>query len=403
MTTQGLEQRLSTLPERSIVYYLLFYQDADGLNLHPLEYLDRLSAITNRPIYSWIDSTMNHGVVGGTLLSINLQIEVVTNLALDVLRGGRADAIPVVTRDLSVDQVDMRQVDRWSISRSRIPPGTALMFRDASPWEQYKVYILASAAFLVLETILIAALLIQISRRRRVETRISGSEAELRTSYDRIRDLGGRLIGAQEAERSRIARELHDDVSQEVALLTMHLNVASSATRKGRRDAEIFVNEALERTHRIANTLHNMSHRLHPAGLRLIGLVPSIHGLLRELRKSHTDIAISFTHEKPPDTIDPDAALCMFRITQEALQNAIKHSGADRIDVHFAGDRTHLRMTFTDNGVGFDVRAVERRGIGLISINERLEPFGGTLTIRSTIGTGTCLDVILPLGIPARD
>lgn len=402
LTTQALEQRLSTLPERSIVYYLLFYQDADGVNLNPLEYLDRLSAVANRPIYSWIDSTMNHGIIGGSLLSIDSQIETLANLALDVLRGGLPDAIPVVTRDLSIDRVDMRQLQRWSISASRIPPGTVQMFREAGAWERYKVYILAGTAFLVLETILIASLLIQASRRRRAETRMSGSEAELRTSYDRIRDLGGRLIVAQEAERSRIARELHDDVSQEVALLTMHLNVASSAARKGRRDAETFVNEALERTHRIANTLHDISHRLHPARLRLIGLVPAINGLLRELRKSDSAIAISFMHENVPDAIDPEAALCMFRITQEALQNVIKHSGADRIEVHLVGDRTQLRMTFTDNGVGFDVRAVERRGIGLISIGERLEPFGGTLTIRSTIGTGTRLEVILPLGTPAK-
>ena len=293
----------------------------------------------------------------------------------------------------------MRQLLRWSINESRIPPGTARLFGDAGAWEHYRMYILAGGAFLVLETILIASLLIQASRRRRAEARMSGSEAELRASYDRIRDLGGRLIVAQEAERARIARELHDDVSQEVAVLTMHLDLVRSATRMGQRNAETLVHEALERTHNIAKTVHDISHRLHPARLRLIGLVPAIEGLLRELPKSDTTIA--FTHDNVPDTLDPDVALCLFRITQEALQNAIKHSGADRIELHLVADRVQLVMTVADNGVGFDVRAVEQRGIGLISIAERLEPFGGTLTIRSTLGTGTRLEVILPLGTPA--
>ena len=205
LSTGELEGRLAMLPERSIALYVLMYQDARGINLDPLDYCARLTNIANRPIYSWTDSTMGRGVIGGALRSANAQIHVTAEHALRILSGEAAGSIPISAPDLYVNQVDWRQLQQWDISTARVPAGTIVLFRDPGPWERYQQYILGAAALIVLQTALIAGLLIQRERRRKAEEEVRRTQAELRGSYERIQDLGGRLIVAQEAERSRIA------------------------------------------------------------------------------------------------------------------------------------------------------------------------------------------------------
>ena len=116
-----------------------------------------------------------------------------------------------------------------------MPAGTLIRFREPSAWDRYKVYILGARRSLLSQTVLIAGLLVQRTRRRQAEEEVRGSEAELRTSYERIRDLASRLLSAQETERSRIARELHDDISQQMALLTIDLELLAASGGPGQR------------------------------------------------------------------------------------------------------------------------------------------------------------------------
>ena len=148
-----------------------------------------------------------------------------------MLRGEPADSIPTSSPSLNVSQVDWRQLRRWGISEARVPAGTLVRFREPSAWDRYRIYILGAVAVLLAQTALIAGLLVQRARRRQAEEQVRGSQAELRTSYERIRDLGARLLNAQETERSRIARELHDDISQQLALLEIDLELLSGAVQ----------------------------------------------------------------------------------------------------------------------------------------------------------------------------
>src|SRR4029079_8316479 len=125
-----------------------------------------------------------------------------------------ADGIPISAPELSVSQVDWRQLQRWHIDETRIPSGTLVLFRRPSAWERHRVSIVPAIAVLLAQTSLIAGLVVQAARRGQAEKRARRSQAEVRTSYERIRDLGRRLLEAQDAERSRVARELHDDISQ---------------------------------------------------------------------------------------------------------------------------------------------------------------------------------------------
>jgi signal transduction histidine kinase len=394
LATRDLEARLAALPAHSIVYYLSVYEDGADEAFTPSEYLKRVAAVANAPTYSWIDTVIDHGIVGGSLLDRNAMMAAVATLGLRVLRGEQAGSIPVSSPNLHVPQVDWRQLRRWSISEARVPAGTIVRFQEMSVWDRYKAYILGALALLVAQTALIAGLLVQRSRRQRAEREARGSQAALRTSYERIRDLGGRLLKAQETERSRIARELHDDISQQMALLQIDLELVGGAVHG---QAGELAGVALNRAQGVARSVHDLSHRLHPAKLRLIGLVSALHGLQREL--SRPDIAISFTHDNVPSTLPADLTLCLFRVVQEALQNALKYSRANRVLVHLRGAPGGLALTVADDGVGFDVNAAWAKGLGLISMDERLEAVGGTFEIRSTPGGGTRLEATIPLGL----
>jgi signal transduction histidine kinase len=392
LTTKELEARLATLPRHSIVYYLLVNQDGAGEKFHPLEYADRVVAVANAPTYSWVDSLMGRGIVGGSLKDQEAQTAAVAQLALRVLHGEDADSIAVSQPDLNVRQVDWRQVRRWGIQEARVPAGTLVKFREPSVWDRYNLYIVTAVALMLGQSILIAGLLVQRARRRQAEARLHASQTDLRTSYDRIRHLGRRLLDAQEDERSRIARELHDDVSQQMAVLAMDLQLLSRCGHPP--DAERLASQAIDRADSVAKSLRELSHRLHPANLRLIGLVTALGGLQREF--STADMVVTFTHEDVPATIPHDLALCLFRIAQEALQNAVRHSRAKAVSVGLTRSHDRLVLTIIDDGVGFDVEAV-RRGLGLISMGERVEQVGGVWQIRSRPGDGTRLEVSVPV------
>jgi signal transduction histidine kinase len=393
LTTAGLDARLASLPAHSIVYYLLVYQDGAGANFQPMVYLDRVQAMANAPTYSWVDTAMDHGIVGGSLLSVQAQTQAIASLALRVLHGERADSIPAAPLDLGVSQVDWRELQRWGISTSRVPPETLIKFREADGWNRYRGYILGAVVLLLAQSALIAGLLVQKRMRRLAELQVREREAALRTSNERIHDLGGRLLLAQEGERSRIARELHDDVNQQVALLAIDLELL----REGgplRQDASVLASEACERAHGIAKSLHDLSHQLHPARLRMLGLVPALNGLQREL--SRPDCVIEFSSDNVPSPIPHDITLCLFRVAQEALHNALTHSGASSVSLQLLGESGRLRMTIVDDGVGFDLDDAWRRGLGLVSMGERLEFIDGTFDIQSRPGSGTRLSIIVP-------
>jgi signal transduction histidine kinase len=392
LTTSDLEAHLASLPAHSIVYYLVVDRDGANQNFHPIEYLDRVTAVSNAPVYCWVDSAMGHGVVGGSMKDQVAQIRAIGELSLQVLHGQRADSIPIAKVDLNVNQVDWLQLRRWGISEARVPVGTLVRFREPSAWDRYKFYILIALAVLLAQSVLIVGLLVQRTRRRQAEEQVRGSQAELRTSYDRIRDLGARLLDAQETERGRIARELHDDISQQMALLEIDLELLG---RSAGVAGETLVHEVLDRARDVGRSVHELSHRLHPAKLRLIGLVPALHGLQREMSQSNA--AITFAHDDVPPALSPDLTLCLFRVVQEALQNALKYGKADNISVLLRGEPSQLVLTVTDDGIGFDVAAVWGKGLGLISMQERVEAMGGTCEIHSQPGSGTRLEVITPL------
>jgi signal transduction histidine kinase len=386
-----LESRVSSLPAGSAIYYLLVSRDGGGQNVHPLNYLSHLTAIANAPVYCWVDSAIDHGIVGGSLKDQTVQLDALGRLALRVLSGESAASIPVSSPNLNVREVDWRQLRRWHISESRVPPGTRVLFKQPSVWDRYRLYILGIVAVVITQTLLIAGLLLQRQMRRQAEAQARGSEQELHGSYLRIRDLAARLLHAQDTERSRIARELHDDISQQVALLSMNLELLLD---KVPPDMESLVGDTLNQAQDITRNVHDLSHRLHPTRLRLTGLVAALETLQRELSRSGPEIV--FTHGRVPEHLPSDLTLSLFRVVQEALQNAIKYSRARTVTVDLHSESDALVLTISDDGVGFNVDAAVA-GLGLISMNERIDAVGGTFAIQSRHGRGTRIAIRVPL------
>jgi signal transduction histidine kinase len=306
----------------------------------------------------------------------------------------------VSSPNTDVDQVDWRQLRRWGLDELRLPIGTRVQFRPPSMWDQYSRYIIGAVVLMLAQSALIAGLLVQRAKRQRVESELRGSERELRgsqaslrVSYERIRDLSRRLLGEQEAERARIARELHDDITQQLAILSIELDRLRSEPLQVHSAKRL--SRALETTQGISTSVRELSHRLHPSRLRLIGLVAALDHLGRDSSPPH--LPITFCHRNVPAEIDPNVALCVFRVAQEALGNAVKHSDASHIWVDLTGGPSSVALTITDDGKGFDVNGPPNTGVGLISMRERVESVGGVLEIHATPASGTRLRVTVPI------
>ena len=379
----GLLAAITAITGQSLVLYIRYTpEEADSI-VHPDDVARQIARVSPVPIYTSSDLFFGTGVVGGMIKSSRTIGTRLGEITRQILRGARPDDIAVGTVP-ATPTFDWRQVRRWGIDPSLLPPGSDVQFRTPTAWEAYRVYIAGALALLLTQSALITGLLIQRRRRRMAERRLRRRETDLRKSYQRNRDLGARLLHAQDTEHARIARELHDDISQRMFLLTVELEFLDQA-----RAEEAPAARALEMAQGIATSLHELSHRLHPARLRLTGLVTALDQLCVDV--SRAGVAVEFTHENVPAPLPPELTLCLFRVVQEALQNAIKYASPRHISVHASGGPDGLRLTVADDGVGFDVDAAWGKGVGLVSMVERLEAFGGALDIRSTPGAGTQL------------
>jgi signal transduction histidine kinase len=216
---------------------------------------------------------------------------------------------------------------------------------------------------------------------------------EHRLAEEALSTMSRRLIAAQEEERARIARELHDDIGQQVTLLL--LEITRVHQRGERPEGDGLVEGAADRLHYLARSVYELTHRLHPTAMEIMGLVPALSGLAREL--SRPELTITFAHDSVPAVLPKEITIGLFRIVQEALHNALKHSGADQVSVSMTGEGDGLVVTVADDGVGFDADLLRAKGLGLASMAERVALIKGSLKITSRPGGGTRLEVRAPL------
>ncbi len=204
-----------------------------------------------------------------------------------------------------------------------------------------------------------------------------------------LASVGHRLIEAHEEERTWIARELHDDIVQRVALVMVKLEQCDRQAADATTGAHDHIRHARELLSDLGKDIQALSHRLHSSKLEYLGLVNASRSFCRELSEQR-NVRIAFKHSELPSAVPKEISLCLFRVLQEALQNAVRHSGAQDFAVEVHGGQDGIRLIVSDSGIGFDWRhAINGRGLGLISMRERLRLVNGELSIQSEPGRGT--------------
>jgi signal transduction histidine kinase len=254
-------------------------------------------------------------------------------------------------------------------------------------WDE--LWLIAPAAALVaLQAILIAILL---ENRRR----LSRAHAERRHAEQAAHELSGRMIYAQEEERSRLARELHDDVTQRLALLAIEAgheerNFPASAAGSAMRT----MREGLVR---LSEDVHALSYRLHPSILEDLGLIEALKSECDRFSRA-CDIRLDANVPDIPARLPRDVALCLFRIAQEGLRNIARHAAASRVEVRLRRLGGGLQLVVKDNGTGFDTALHRTRmSLGHASMRQRVFVLGGNVDIESSHGHGTMIVAWVPL------
>ncbi|HWR92387.1 MAG TPA: PAS domain-containing protein, partial [Desulfobacterales bacterium] len=437
-------------------------------------------------------------------------------MALRVMRGEPAASIPFGGEQAYVDLYDWRELKRWNIPESAVPPGSEIRNRVPSMWEEHRELIIATIALVLIESFLILGLVINLRRRWLAEQSLSESEARLSLAAasanagmwslsadtrqvwatDKIRELfgfsphvelhfedvlrmihpedrervhqavqqamqsgedvviefrvlradgsfswiasrgrlqptmagkpgrmmgvsidisdrkqieetsrrqeqdlsklAGRIINAQEEELRRLSRELHDDLTQRLAALSLdaaliekQLNPSHSQAVKDLKDLRSNLSE-------VAEEVHDLSRQLHPSILDDLGLVKAVQAECDAFTKK-TGIDLSFTPHDFPDSVPQQLALCLYRVIQEGLQNIAKHSRAKAASITLQGLSEGIRLSIEDKGIGFDPQEVRKKaGIGLSSMRERVRLLNGAISFKLEPGQGTAIEVFIP-------
>ncbi len=220
--------------------------------------------------------------------------------------------------------------------------------------------------------------------------------SERKRAEEALKDLGGRLIAAQEEERRRVARDLHDDFNQRLAVLSLDLEQLGRKIQKP-LDLRESVKRLQAQAQEIAAEIHRLSYKLHPSKLDHVGLAAAVKSLCAELAESGK-LKVNFHQTGFPALLHRDVTLCVFRIAQEGLRNCIKHSGAESVRVVLTKTRNAVRLMVSDNGCGFNAKSeLIEKGLGFISMKERLHLLGGRISVYSKPMRGTRIEISVPL------
>jgi two-component system CheB/CheR fusion protein len=236
---------------------------------------------------------------------------------------------------------------------------------------------------------------VDVTAARQAEDALQPNEKLLRQSQTQLRALTTGLLEAQEEERRRISRELHDDIGQRMAALSIQVEVLQQVFNTTPDEVQRKLSELRNQLEVLSEDLRRTAHDLHPFLLTHLGLEPALRAYCQEF-SGLRPIRVRFVARGLPEAISPEAALCAYRVVQEALGNAARHSGAKRAIVTASGRGGALHVAIRDNGRGFDLDEAQGKGLGLVSMEERVRRVGGTLSITSAPGEGTRAEIQIP-------
>ena len=361
---------------------LSFELDNYGNRMNTTEYLHELNKVSKVPIFGCYDTILGHGILGGALISPTDFGKTTGKLAGRILNGESADDIPKDYSHTYTIAFDHEVLRKFGISESRLPAGAKVINRKPTIWSQYGRYISSGVAALLVQSAIIVSLLLNRSKRIAAE-----KEAQ---------SLAGRILSAGEEERRYLARELHDDVSQRLAAMSIE-----TGTLENKMSEFSEIKEPLGKLKKnligICDDLHRMSRHMHPSVLDDFGLSEALRSECGELSQ-RWGIPIELHCSKRFPEIPKSVALGLYRVAQESLWNAIRHSGGSKITIELKSDAEFVYMDISDDGKGFEPSTVQKtRRLGLASMSERIRLVSGTIRTRSAPGQGVTISVVAPI------
>jgi signal transduction histidine kinase len=383
-------QRVAVLPPRSAIYYLTFGTDGQGGTYPEAQVLAQIHAAANAPLFGPLTPQLGAGVVGGMLMDSDQTADRTADVAVRLLSGESPEQIRVPPQQPGPRVYDWRELERWSISESRLPPGSTVRFREPDAWKRFKWVILAGLSALLAQALLIAALLVNRRKRLRAEHALRENVADLHAARGTLSQLSGRLMQAHEEERTRLARELHDDLAQRMSFLAMDVARLRDALPND-EDLRGQARTLQEAVVGFGRDLQGLSHRLHSSKIDVLGLPAPAASFCQEVA-SRYDLQVEFSHDNVPSRLPEGVPISLFRVMQEAVSNVVKHANARRCGVTLSGIDGELRLDVVDDGRGFDAdAALNGHGLGLVSMQERLKLVSGHVVIESKRGAGTAV------------
>ena len=235
-----------------------------------------------------------------------------------------------------------------------------------------------------------------ITEQRQAEATLQATDAALRQSQNQFRTLAASLFNAQEDERRRVSRELHDDISQKLTALTVDVETLARKAPGSPGSSRVQLHGLRDRLAAVSEDVRRTAYQLHPSSLEHFGLAPALKSYCADFARQE-GIAVQFRSRNLRAMVPPETALSLYRVVQEALRNVAKHSGARRALVSLSGRNQALHLIIEDPGRGFDPAPVRGRGLGLINMEERVQLVGGTFSLTTKPEEGVRIDIRVPL------
>jgi signal transduction histidine kinase len=368
-TYEELLDHCAHLPPHTVILFGLFLLDANGVPHSEAQTLDALHATANAPIFGLHSPQLGHGIVGGPLMSYEDVGRQTSAVALRLLNGEPAHAIPAMTLSYGAPVFDARELRRWSIAESRLQAGSIIRFREpevSRPWANTAV------AGVTISVLMGLAAMLAAPRNGVPDGSVARADNGSGAALSR---LSQRLLQAQEAERASLARWIEDDVCQKLASLSMDLHA------RGEDELRDHVSNLVRESLNLSDPIY--------AKLSFLGLLVTARGFAEQRCAQH-GVALEFTAWDVPDHLQPNLSIALFRVFEQAVDNALRHSKTRELAVSFRRAGELLVLDVDDSGIGFDSSTVaSAEALGLVAMRERLQPLGGACVIESRPGGGT--------------
>jgi signal transduction histidine kinase len=232
--------------------------------------------------------------------------------------------------------------------------------------------------------------------RDELEIRVEERTTELAKSRETLRMLTGQLISVQEEERRRLARELHDDLTQRLAILAIDIGKLEAQVTSDSNTFTPKLKDIKQRIIDLSADVHDISRQLHPSIIDDLGLRQAIESECTNFTKRE-GILINYHSKEIPSKIPKQISVCLFRVVQESLRNVARHANVKQANVSLLNDNNDIILTIEDSGVGFDINKDHKMGLGLVSMQERVHQIKGSFSIKSELGQGTKIKVTASL------